>query len=308
LPLKIPERFLIRYQEIIPDFPLFLKSLEKRPRTSIRINPLKVKEEEVLPIVKKYDCEPLPFYKYAFRLKKENDEVAIGNTLEHFLGYIYVQDSASMLPVIVLAPEKYEKVLDLTAAPGSKTTLISALMENTGLVVANDVNRERIKALTGNIDRMGVLNCVITNLRGERFGNLFFEYFDKVLLDAPCSSEGTISKNYEVFNHWSEFYINKMAKIQKNLIISAFKSLKKGGVLVYSTCTFAPEENEGVINFLLQKYPNAYLEEITIPGIKTSPGITVWRDFQNEELKKCVRLYPHYNECEGFFISKIRKI
>lgn len=259
-------------------------------------------------IIKKYDCEPLPFYPYAFKLKSEREEFSIGNTLEHFLGYIYVQDMASMIPPIVLEPKKYEKVLDLTAAPGSKTTLISALMENTGLVVANDINIDRLKALTGNIDRMGCLNVVITNLHGERFGNLFFEYFDKVLLDAPCSSEGTINKNYEVLNHWSEFYINKMAKIQKNLIISAFKSLKKNGILVYSTCTFAPEENEGVIDFLLNKYNNALIEEINIPGIKTCPGITEWEGFKNEELKKCIRIYPHYNECEGFFLCKIRKV
>lgn len=303
--MKIPQRFLERYQNIIPDFSLFLESLNKRPKIAIRINPLKIKEKDIENIIKKYALKQISFYQYAFSLK---DEISIGNSLEHFLGYIYVQDIASMLPPLVLNPQKYEKVLDLTAAPGSKTTLISALMENTGLIVANDVNLERIKALTGNIDRMGVLNCVITNLRGERFGNLFKEYFERVLLDAPCSSEGTISKNYEVFNHWSEFYIKKMAKIQKNLIISAFKSLKKNGILVYSTCTFAPEENEGVINFLLNKETNVHLEEINILGMKLNEGITCFKDeFKNEELRKCVRIYPHYNECEGFFIAKIRK-
>ncbi|MEO0120160.1 MAG: RsmB/NOP family class I SAM-dependent RNA methyltransferase [candidate division WOR-3 bacterium] len=306
--MKLPEKFIFRYEKIIPDFPHFLEFLERRLRIYIRINPLKANEQDREEIIRKYDCEPIPFYPYAFKLKSERDEVSIGNTLEHFLGYIYVQDMASMIPPIVLEPKKYEKVLDLTAAPGSKTTLISALMENTGLIVANDINIDRLKALTGNIDRMGSLNVVITNLHGERFGNLFYEYFDKVLLDAPCSSEGTINKNYEVLNHWSEFYINKMAKIQKNLIISAFKSLKKGGTLVYSTCTFAPEENEGVINFLLNKYENAILEEINIPGIKICEGITKWEGFENEELKKCVRIYPHYNECEGFFVCKIKKI
>lgn len=306
--MKLPEKFILRYEKIIPDFALFLESLERRAKIYIRINPLKADKKDMEEIIKKYDCEPVSFYPYAFKLKSERDEVSIGNTLEHFLGYIYVQDMASMIPPIVLKPERYEKVLDLTAAPGSKTTLISALMENTGLIVANDINIDRLKALTGNIDRMGCLNVLITNLHGERFGNLFFEYFDKVLLDAPCSSEGTINKNYEVLNHWSEFYINKMAKIQKNLIISAFKSLKKNGVLVYSTCTFAPEENEGVINFLLNKYENAILEEINICGIKICEGITEWEGFKNEELKKCVRIYPHYNECEGFFVCKIRKI
>ncbi|MCS7249774.1 MAG: RsmB/NOP family class I SAM-dependent RNA methyltransferase [candidate division WOR-3 bacterium] len=306
--MKLPEKFILRYEKIIPEFTLFLKSLEKKRKLSIRINSLKVNKRMMEEILKKYDYESITFYPYAFRLKSERDEFSIGNTLEHFLGYIYVQDIASMIPPIVLEPKKYEKVLDLTAAPGSKTTLISAIMENTGLIVANDINIDRLKALTGNIDRMGCLNVVITNLHGERFGNLFPEYFDKVLLDAPCSSEGTISKNYEVLNHWNELYINKMAKIQKNLIISAFKSLKKDGILVYSTCTFAPEENEGVIDFLLRRYDNALLEEINIPGIKTCEGITEWEGFKNEELKRCVRIYPHYNECEGFFIARIRKL
>lgn len=306
--MKLPKEFILRYEKIIPDFNLFLDYLEKRAKIYIRINPLKANEQDREEITKKYDCEQVPFYPYAFKLKSERDEISIGNTLEHFLGYIYVQDMASMIPPIVLEPKKYEKVLDLTAAPGSKTTLISALMENTGLVVANDISIDRLKALTGNIDRMGSLNVVITNLHGERFGNLFFEYFDKVLLDAPCSSEGTISKNYEVLNHWNEFYINKMAKTQKNLIVSAFKSLKKRGTLVYSTCTFAPEENEGVINFLLNKYENVILEEINIPGVKTCAGIIEWEGFKNEELKKCIRIYPHYNECEGFFVCKIKKV
>lgn len=146
----------------------------------------------------------------------------------------------------VLKPTKEDTVLDIAAAPGSKTTQMAQHMENYGVIVANDVSVKRLKALTNNLERLGVLNVCVTQLDGRRFGKLMPEAFDKILVDAPCSAEGTIRKSYKAIYNWQPWGYKKLVETQKMLLVSAYKALKPGGVLVYSTCTFAPEENEGL--------------------------------------------------------------
>lgn len=255
--------------------------------------------------MKRFNLKPLPWYEYGF---VSEPSIKWGNTLEHFLGLIYIQNLSSMIPVYLLSPKPGERVLDIAAAPGSKTTQIAQHMENKGLIVANDISVNRIKALTGNIDRMGVLNTVVTKMDGRRFGDLLPKYFDKVLVDAPCSAEGLLGMSNQNIWRWNEGIIKRIAKLQKQLLISGFKSLKPRGILIYATCTFAPEENEEVISSFLEEYQEATIEKIEIKDVDYTNGIQEWESKKyHPEVKNMIRLYPHKVRGEGFCIAKIRK-
>jgi NOL1/NOP2/sun family putative RNA methylase len=295
----IPASFKERYGDLIDDE--FFACLERPLPKSFRVNTLKCNDVEKR--FKSYDIKikQVPWYRDGFI--SENPE--IGGTLEHFLGAIYVQELVSMLPPIVVRKElEHANVLDACAAPGSKTTQLAALMENKGVIIANDIAYGRIRALRFNLEKTGTLNTVITNYDLRHFPSM---QFDVILLDAPCSAEGTARKNPKFFSLWSPRQILGHAKLQKQLITKAFDLLAPGGCLVYSTCTFAPEENEGVVDWLLGKRPAA-LERIDIPQLRLSPGILEWdgRRF-NPEVSKAARIWPHHNDTGGFFMAKVRK-
>jgi 16S rRNA (cytosine1407-C5)-methyltransferase len=231
----------------------------------------------------------------------------VGKSLAHFLGQIYIQDPASAAAAYALAPEPGDWVLDLCAAPGSKTTLLAERMRNQGALVANDVAIKRIRGLIFNLRRMGVANTAVIKSFGEQLGNIYFETFDKVLLDAPCSALGTLHKSPEVLSWWSFRRSGQLAREQAGLLYSGLKALKPGGTLVYSTCTLAPEENEFVIDDALSRFP-VDLEPVTLAGLRTRPGLTRFGDRElDSRLERAVRLYPHENPCEGFFIARLRK-
>ncbi len=212
-------------------------------------------------------------------------------------------DPVSIVPCLALEPKPTDNILDMCAAPGTKTLIISFMTNNKANVTANDVDRNRVKRLAYNADKYGI-NCVITNTSGRLVGGSF----NKVLVDAPCSGEGMISKRDKVFEHWSEKRIRFLSKKQKKLIRHAFEILEPSGALVYSTCTFAPEENEGVIDFLLKKFGNATVEKVNA-NIRHSGGVTDWNgDEFDEAVKNCMRIYPSQNGTGGFFVAKIRKI
>jgi NOL1/NOP2/sun family putative RNA methylase len=234
----------------------------------------------------------------------------LGRALEHLLGYYYIQEIASMLPALVLNPKENERVLDLCASPGSKTTQIAARMENLGLLFANEVKIGRIKILASNTERCGVMNIIITKRDGIALCKRFKEenfLFDKILLDAPCSGEGTIRSTPKTLEMWNIKTIENLSKLQKSMIASAIEILKPNGELVYSTCTHAPEENEEVIDFALKNL-NVKIEKINLP-IKTRAGITKWKEKSySPDVKLSCRIYPQDADTEGFFISKIRKL
>ncbi len=302
---KFPEQFTDRYEAIIPDFELFLNVLVTPLKQSFRINTIKASKQEVLSQLSDIKLIPILWCDIAFRIQ---EKINIGQLAEHKSGLMYSQEAVSMIPALILDPKPDEKILDITAAPGSKTTQIAAIMNNHGLIVANDVSRNRISALISNIERMGVMNTVVTSLPGQRIGYLAPDYFDKVLLDAPCSLEGTIRNTPEVLSDWKEAKIKRLSKLQKGLINSAYKSLKPGGILIYSTCTFAPEENEAVIDYLLRKYPDTSVEPIKLEDLKTRPSVLDWGDAHfDESIKNAIRIYPQDNDTEGFFVAKIRK-
>jgi len=274
---------------------------------TIRFNPLKgsVEKQQELLRAQGFGFEPWPGLPNVYRITHQ--PYPIGKSLSHFLGHIYVQDLSSMIPPLVLQPQPGDWVLDVSAAPGSKTTQMAAMMQNQGVLLANDVVMKRLQALINNLQRMGVVNTVVFKWFGEQFGNQYFEQFDKILLDPACSGLGTLHKNPEVLSWWTPNHCVRLASSQQKLLISAIKALRPGGVLVYSTCTLTPEENEEIIDFALRHFP-VTLEPVTLSGIATHPGLTRFRNKQfHPELTKAIRIYPFENESEGFFVARLRK-
>ncbi len=295
--IKFKSKFIEKFSKIT-DFEKFKEFSLKYPRKAIRVNTIKITSEDLIERLKlqNFSLEEVPWSKDSYFIK-HLERKPVGNTLEHFLGYYYVQDSASLIPSIVLDPKKEDLVLDLCASPGSKTTQIAALMENEGLILANDILGNRIKPLKNNLQRCAVKNCIITLMSGQSIKGKF----DKILLDAPCSGTGAIRKSPETVFMWNDNMIKRFAKVQKSLIISAFDSLNENGTLVYSTCSIDMDENEKVIEFLLEKR-NAKIENIDL-NLNRSEVLS-----DNSEVKKCLRIWPQDNDTEGFFIAKIRRL
>lgn len=288
--------FLERYKELTDLEPFLEYSLKQLPKT-IRVNTLKATIEEMK---KRLKLSQIPWCKEGFT----TEGYALGNTMEHFLGYFYIQSAASMIPPEVLDPKESELILDMCASPGSKTSQIAAKMKNTGLIIANDVEYKRMKPLTMNLQRCGVSNTIFTMMHGRFFKDL---EFDKILVDAPCTGIGIIRKSLNTIQTWNPNMTKMMSGIQKQLIATAFGCLKEGGTLVYSTCSLEPEEDEEVINSLLEEYDNAKVEKIDIE-IKRSKAINSFEKKEyNSEVKNCLRIWPQDNDTEGFFATKIRK-
>lgn len=286
---------------------LFFAQIGRQFPHTIRFNPLKGSSDELADFLREqgFEFEGLPGFENIFRIQYQ--PYPIGKSLSHFLGHIYVQDTSSMIPPLVLDVQPGERVLDLSAAPGSKTTQMAGMMLNSGVIIANDIVMKRLRALANNLQRMGVLNTAIFKWYGEQYGNQYYETFDKILLDPACSGLGTLHKSPEVLSWWTPDHCMRLAKSQKALLISAIKALRPGGRICYSTCTLTPEENEEVIDFALTNFP-VVLESIDLPGLKSRPGLTEFRERRyHKHLSRALRLYPFENESEGFFLARIRK-
>ncbi|MBT3323534.1 NOL1/NOP2/sun family putative RNA methylase [archaeon] len=292
------DKFLERYSELT-DIEKFKEVSLKPMRKSIRTNTIKTTIE----VIKERfgdSLEQVPWCKEGFFIKKKG----VGNTLEHYLGYIYLQGAASMIPPVVLQPKEGDMVLDMCASPGSKTSQMAAMMNNKGMIVANDSILQRLKPLTMNLQRCGVINTVITKMEGRRFKT----NFDKILVDAPCSGMGTIRKSYKTIKMWNPNTIKRMAGVQKQLIKTGFDNLNEGGTMVYSTCTLEPHENESVVNFLLENYDNAKIEKINIE-MKRGKSVDEFEgECYDSDVKKCLRIWPQDNDTEGFFVARIKKV
>ncbi|MCS7052302.1 MAG: RsmB/NOP family class I SAM-dependent RNA methyltransferase [Ignavibacterium sp.] len=278
------------------------------PTNYIRINPLKTNFDQLKIILnKKYSIEIQKVENIPnAALVRSDENNLIGKTLEHILGYYYIQSLSSMLPALILAPTENDIVLDLCAAPGSKTTQLSELMNNKGTIIANEIDIDRIKALVFNIDRLNLLNIGVINNKGEILSKIYDNYFDKILVDAPCSSLGIIQKRGEVTSWWSIEHSERLHNIQLKLLISAIKMAKVGGEIVYSTCTLSVEENELVIDKVLKNYP-VEVKEINLP-FKTIPGKTEFNSSKlNDQIESTHRILPWEINSDGFFIAKLLK-
>lgn len=304
----LKDAFKERYKELLgKEYDEFIKYTSKYIKKSIRINSLK-KDKSLIKkrLQKDWELKQVPWCEEGFWIKYKNKErYDIGNTPEHQLGYIYVQDAASMIPPVVLNPQQGDIVLDVCAAPGSKTTQLAQYMKNKGILLANDAQGKRLSALGINLQRCGVTNTLITKMDGERIRGE--EIFDKILIDAPCSGTGTIRRSYKIAEMWSPGLVDRMSKIQYKLLKNAFKLLKKGGTLVYSTCTLEPQENEGTVNKLIKEHENAHVQEIKLNINRSTPITSFNKEEYSNEVKKCLRIYPQDNDTEGFFVAKIKK-
>jgi NOL1/NOP2/sun family putative RNA methylase len=290
---------LLRYRSIIDDWDAFLAVIRAPLPFVVRANTLKI-----LPSVleerlagERLPVRRLPWIEEAFELPEPP-----GSRIEHWLGLYYVQESVQLLPVLALSPEPGETVLDLCAAPGGKATFLAARMENQGTLVANEPSGRRQMSLLANLNRLGVLNAMITAYQGENYP--MQTSFDRILVDAPCSAEGTLRKESSLQRGASQGTIERLARIQKRLILKAFDLLTPSGTLVYSTCTFAPEENESVVAHLLEQ------REARIPAfeppIPRCAGLRGWMgEHYPEDMERCVRVYPHHLDSGGGFIARI---
>lgn len=336
---KIPEPkplFVERMNELLTneeDRKSYWEISKKELTPSIRCNTLKISPEKLKEKLEKNNNWKIeqPWKDYPevmiVRGKKPtghekevliNDSLAklspgeLGRSLEHLLGYFYVQELSSMLPVIAMTPKKEEIYLDLCAAPGSKTTQAAAKMNNEGTIIANEMSMGRMRILASNLERCGVTNTIITRKEGQalckRLNKINIK-FDKISVDAPCSGEGTLRGSPKTFLMWNIKTVKYLSKIQKQLFEESFKSLKVNGELLYSTCTHSPEENEEVIDAMLKKFEGSIkILPIKLP-VKTRSGITKWKEKEyNEQVKLAHRLYPQDNDTEGFFVSKFKKI
>lgn len=240
----------------------------------------------------------------AYTVKSGED--IVGKTVEHTLGKYYIQSLSSMIPPLVLHPTKDDVVLDLCAAPGSKSTQLAEMMEYQGTLYSNEPNLNRIKALVHNLDKMNTLNMSVIKDKGELLSKRFPDYFDKILVDAPCSALGVVQKKQEVSKWWSPKSVEVISSLQLKLLISAIKMAKVGAEIVYSTCTLTVEENEFIIDKVLNKYPVDLLEfDLDLPHIN---GFTKIADYNfDERLSLTKRIIPWELKSEGFFVAKLIK-
>ncbi|MBN2518817.1 MAG: NOL1/NOP2/sun family putative RNA methylase [Candidatus Altiarchaeota archaeon] len=287
----------------IPGFDVgaYLSTIDELPERGIRINTLKIGVKEAEERLEKigWNLKNIPWCDYGFRA----DEGSPGNTVEHSLGYYFIQDAGSMSIPGLFSLNERSRVLDLCAAPGAKTTHLSQIMRNSGAVVANDAGSERIKALAMNVQRMGAINCMVSHTDGRNLPKWGKARFDCVLVDAPCSGLGQVRKMGKPGKERAG--PEKYWPVQKNLITAGFDCLKAGGELIYSTCTFTVEENEAVVQHLLENR-NASIMKLGLK-LKHCEGFVEGGGVEfSREMQKCARIYPWQNGTDGFFVCKVK--
>ena len=283
----LPQAFLDRMeQQLGKEYPAFLASLERPRAVALRFNPLKGNQPELPFVGENVPWEPMGYY--------YDPEARPGLHPYHEAGVYYLQEASAMAPVRLLDPQRGEKICDLCAAPGGKTTQIAGRMAGEGLLLCNEINPKRVKILSRNIERMGVANALVTNEHPQKLAQHLPEFFDRVLIDAPCSGEGMFRKEEAAVTDWSLETVEMCARRQAEILDSGAAMLKPGGRLVYSTCTFAPEEDEMAVAEFLQRHPEFEPEEIDAP----------W--FEKGE-NGAFRMWPHKLLGEGHFAAVLRK-
>lgn len=302
-----PQAFLDQMQQLLPDsveFERFIASSQTPLRRSIRVNTLRISVGDFLALVApcQWTLTPIPWCEEGFWISRDDaDTLPLGSTAEHLAGLFYIQEASSMLPVTALfsGNASPERVMDMAAAPGSKTTQMAACMHNRGTILANEFSASRVKVLHANLSRCGVSNTAMTHFDGRVFGPALPECFDAVLLDAPCSGEGVIRKDADALRNWSEASTAEIAATQQDLINSAFHALRPGGTLIYSTCTLNRTENQAVIAWLMAQYPDA-VEIEPLGGLFDGADRAVTPE-------GFLHVFPQLFDSEGFFVARLRK-
>ncbi|WEV70186.1 RsmF rRNA methyltransferase first C-terminal domain-containing protein [Lactobacillus sp. ESL0785] len=293
--LSLPAEFISKYQKLLgkKQAEKMFAAMQEPSKKAFRINPLKFTQKVT------YATEqPIPAINNAYY-----GQVA-GNDPEWVSGMVYSQDPSAMFPAAMMQVQPGDKVLDLCAAPGGKSTALGEQLKGQGLLVANEISQSRAKVLRENIERWGITNCLLTSEDPAVLAPQFPQFFDKILVDAPCSGEGMFRKNPEAVNYWSQDYVVSCQKRQQEILEQAIKMLKPGGELVYSTCTYAPEEDEQIVSWLLTEFDMIVLP-VEFTDSKISHGQPAWAD-GNPTLKNTLRFWPQDNLGEGQFAAKLR--
>lgn len=297
-----------RYRSIIPDWDEFLEAIGRPLPLCLWTNTLRAEAAEVAEQlrIEGIDVRPIRWLPGAF--KGPPAETA-GQSLPFVAGLYHIQEEVSLLPVRLLDPQPGERVLDLCAAPGNKTAQTAVAMSNTGTLVANDRSALRMRATRGTLDRLGVMNTTITVRDAERFPTEAMS-FDRVLVDAPCTCEGTSRKNVSAFVATGPEKSEALHDRQLAMLRRAVEVCTPGGRIVYSTCTYAPEENEQVVHDVLHEFGSAVrLCGANVPELASSPGLTEWNGHTfDRSLRRAVRIWPHQNDTGGFFVAVLEKM
>lgn len=298
-----PVEFTDRMKKMLgEEYEDFLTSYEEKKSQALRVNTLKGSRERFVELAP-FLLTPVSWEKNGFYYEEEQRP---GKHPYHEAGVYYIQEASAQVPAAYLEAKPGERVLDLCAAPGGKSTQIAAAMEGKGLLVCNEIHPARAKILSENIERMGIANALVTNETPKALAGMFTEYFDRIMVDAPCSGEGMFRKNEEAVEEWSMENVAACAARQDEILDCAAKMLRPGGRLVYSTCTFAPEENEGSISRFLKRN-----REFRIAEAGKAEGMTGgradWIDNPAEGLEKTIRLFPHKVKGEGHFAAVLEK-
>lgn len=282
--MQLPQDFIEKYSDLLGDeAQAFFESFDQTAISGFRSNPLKERQQE-------FD-QAIPNMPWSYYGKVS------GKSPEHVTGLVYSQEPAAQLVGQVAAPEKGMKVLDLAAAPGGKSTHLLSYLDNTGLLVSNEISSKRAKILAENIERFGARNVLVTNESAERLAKVFPAYFDMIVLDAPCSGEGMFRKDPEAIQYWSKDYPAQCASLQREILAATLDMLAPNGQLIYSTCTWSPEENEEIVAWLLEQYDLELLDIPKINGMVEGIGYS-----------EVARMYPHHLAGEGQFVAKFRYI
>jgi len=295
---------LERYAPLIDDYDAFLAACERPLPSVVRVNTIKADPGRARRALdaEGIDYEPVDWHDHLLRLPDGSP----GTNWPYFHGWLHGQEEVSAVPALAVDPQPGEQIWDSCAAPGSKTTQLSALMDDRGLVVGNDNNLGRLSSLRHNAERLGVTNLVVTNQDGRNFSlNPFdFDEFDRAIVDAPCSCEGTIRKNPTTLEEWTLEHVHSVAAVQKGILSRAVQATKPGGIVVYSTCTFAPEENEAVVDHVLDTED---CEVVAFdPPLDSVSGVTEWEgDSYDPRVTDTHRIYPHLNDTGGFYCAKL---
>lgn len=295
-----------RYDPVVEDPVAFRAACERPLPPVVRANPIKATPRRVR---RAFDdtgvtYETVGWHDGLFRLDRSDP----GNTWPYVHGWVHGQEEVSAVPPVVVDPRPGERVLDTCAAPGSKTTQLAARMDDTGTLVANDDDLGRLAALRSNAQRCGLTNVAVTNRDARELspgdGPVPFDAFDRALVDVPCSCEGTVRKNPDVLDEWSLDHVRGLSGLQTDILERAVELTRSGGTVVYATCTFAPEENEAVLDHAIRE-TGCRIIDFDIP-LEYRPGVTEWADETYDgSVRNAKRIYPHHNDTGGFFCAKL---
>ena len=298
LPLEFEERMEHFLGE---EYRAFSESWSHEQAQALRVNSLKITREEFLKL-SPFDLRPVPWAESGFYYEKDDRP---GKHPYHEAGLYYIQEPSAMAVGVLADAKEGERVLDLCAAPGGKTTHLAASMKGRGILVSNEIHPARAKILSSNVERMGIQNCVVTNEKPQHLAECFPGFFDRIVVDAPCSGEGMFRKEQQAALHWSVENVSMCTERQREILGAAAGMLRPGGILVYSTCTFSPEENEGSISNFLDNYSEFSVRKV-LACDSFSKGRPEWIGAR-PETADTFRLWPHRLNGEGHFVAVLEK-